>query len=193
MARKIPVRAYVQKEWGPGSTVTWTDGMGADHIGEVWSAGPGPGSVWVAEDGDPARMVAIKKPARSREAYEVSSPPDHVQALERIRATGYAIRVGYYDTLHADRDCGHALDQLADENPWRPRAEARPQGLTMGILDVVLREAVWQTQWTVCACCYGFSVAGVRGCVRTPARPPQPGRDIAPTLDTSTQETQEES
>lgn len=78
-------KPLVRKPFDDGERVTWTtqghqetpghlDAAGqyipatyatVEHWGIVWSAGPLPASAWVAEEGDTARMIAIKKPSKT--------------------------------------------------------------------------------------------------------------------------------
>lgn len=112
-------RTFAPKPWTAGEPVSW-DG----RSGIVWGDGPAPVSVWVAEDGDPSRMVAVKKPtaryeARTLYAMTPEAQRERLQRANRILAglvaervpvqvwTAYGSREGVRVVLHtAAVPCG---------------------------------------------------------------------------------------
>lgn len=61
------MKPFTRKPWDDGERVEW-DG---DQWGIVWSQGPLAASVWVAVEGDTTRMVAVKKPTKTRGARQL--------------------------------------------------------------------------------------------------------------------------
>lgn len=164
--RKIARRAFAPKPWTAGEAVEFADG----RSGIVWSDGPEANSVWVAEDGDTDRMVAVKKPTAKTPA-RILDEVTRAESLRRVFAANRLLTFAVVEKvepstpvyeynrdaltryfLHTDPACP-LRDETHEEHPLREATYLSTSDYVGALLQGKGRDAVGGPLW--CACVEG--------------------------------------